>query len=573
MSRIRASFFPAKWSSVLLSVSGLFPCAGIQAGEPIQQAVAALVESAVSGSGITEAEQKASQAVIQLGTDAFPEVIKLLKHGNPEVIALASYTLSDFPAPVDPVYLPALMDAQRPLGAEGWLPPVIAKTGTPDGYDFLLGLFLAEPRFQTQLGWALQLSGRHLLPHLLSTYRTSAPDESQLSGFCELMKEMDGKDSQEFLVPLLELAADATKPETIRAAALTTAGQIKSAEEQADAFRKINATDLPLLQTARQKVLFSFNGRETLDDIISHLKGSPPHPDSYLERLSELKQAGLEAGPFVLPFLTSKEVETACGAMRAVGAIGYQSAVPVLINLLAEETDWRIVITAAASLAALQAKDATPALSTVAVNHWYPLVRETALKAIRVIESGPSVAEADSMDLSNMRHFSQEHFRDEEQIEAFMAKHRSNAVEEQWITKKASDFRRRIPEGEVNYDLEGFATGGGLLLGWDRGEFGGALEFFPAKGGRELVVRDPVKRLHTAQEGFVAICGMAHMGTNDGNVHKILRDGSVWKSTLWRALPGAPFDSLKMKDGRLLIVCGEGALFLHPDGKMEWLEP
>jgi len=61
------------------------------------------------------------------------------------------------------------------------------------------------------------------------------------------------------------------------------------------------------------------------------------------------------------------------------------------------------------------------------------------------------------------------------------------------------------------------------------------------------------------------------MGSYHGSVFKIqLVDGS-WKAKLWRTLPGPPLDSLLMKEGRLMIVCSEGALFLRPDGRIEWL--
>jgi len=475
------------WCCLLLA--GCLACSskGAPAEDTVTEAVAALVKAAVPGSGITEKEQEASQRVLRTGAGALPEVMKLLDHADGDVVALASYTIRDFPAPVDAVYLPALMAAQRPLGADGWLPPAIAKVGTPEAYDFLLGLFLSEPRVQTQLGWALQISGHHLVPYMMAIYRTSAPEASQLSGFCELMKEMKEEESSAFLVPFLELASDESKPEALRVAAVTTAGHIKSAPQQIERFRKIKVAGSAAVTAAAEESLIGFDGSETLQAIIANLTSGAPD-SRFLYRLLDLKTAGIEAGPAVLPLLTNANYDLSIPAVAAVKGIGYQPAVPTLIKLLDDDINWQMPLAAAQALAVLKARDAVSALGSLAVNHWYPPVKAIALEAVRMIESERSVSTTEMEKIFAARRDAPEVIDDEKELPRIMAKYLANAAPDIRITRDSSEVRhgsgnrKSDPDpAESGYPMTGYQVDGGLLLGWDRGEFGGGVELFPSQ--------------------------------------------------------------------------------------------
>ncbi|MET4729497.1 hypothetical protein ABIE09_003311 [Lysobacter enzymogenes] len=100
----------------------------------------------------------------------------------------------------------------------------------------------------------------------------------------------------------------------------------------------------------------------------------------------------------------------------------------------------------------------------------------------------------------------------------------------------------------------------GALLGYNRGEFGGWIEWLPRDGGARFQVEyvNPVASTRYRGEVLVAE-GLAHLGTNQGAVLRFeRRDARRWRIHRLAELDAAPIAALRSgeKDWLLLVVDG-----------------
>lgn len=86
-----------------------------------------------------------------------------------------------------------------------------------------------------------------------------------------------------------------------------------------------------------------------------------------------------------------------------------------------------------------------------------------------------------------------------------------------------------------------FPAFGGVLLGSDRGEWGGELVFRDRSGTLQRLVDQNVRGIVRMPSGIVVFTGLAHLGMSAGAIYSVSRraDGSV-VATLIRQLRGAP---------------------------------
>ena len=73
---------------------------------------------------------------------------------------------------------------------------------------------------------------------------------------------------------------------------------------------------------------------------------------------------------------------------------------------------------------------------------------------------------------------------------------------------------------------------GGLLVGYDSGEFGGALLWFDDQGRlRQTLTTANTLRVVSTPRGPVAFTGLAHGMKDEGHVLRLTRRGAGWRST------------------------------------------
>jgi len=107
----------------------------------------------------------------------------------------------------------------------------------------------------------------------------------------------------------------------------------------------------------------------------------------------------------------------------------------------------------------------------------------------------------------------------------------------------------------------------GFLAGFDRGEFGGGLYWFPSDGAKHLRISAmsaswfPENVVAIAQEGraFYAFQGLAHLGTRRGRVLKVQKEGGRgWVATIAVDLGAAPAAVIEELPGSWLVATSDG---------------
>jgi hypothetical protein len=128
----------------------------------------------------------------------------------------------------------------------------------------------------------------------------------------------------------------------------------------------------------------------------------------------------------------------------------------------------------------------------------------------------------------------------------------------------------------------------GLIVSFDKGEFGGRAFWF-SKDGREHQVLSPypepasidevhaqnVHALVSLGADVLAFEGLAHLGMDEGMVLRIHRgDDGRWRATTFAMLPGAPEAIAAEPPGRWLVAVPNGIIRLYDTGRVEdvWSE-
>jgi len=100
--------------------------------------------------------------------------------------------------------------------------------------------------------------------------------------------------------------------------------------------------------------------------------------------------------------------------------------------------------------------------------------------------------------------------------------------------------------------------------------YGGLFVIEPGQNAR-WIFKDFLKTLLRWNGHLITLSGMSHMGMDYGTVHRVVRDGTKWKTEFLYALPGCPQFGSVLADGRLFANCGGGAVAISPNGKFEFL--
>jgi HEAT repeat protein len=536
----------------------------------IEVLVERLKKTAKAGIGITKEEQAVAAKLQALGSMTIPYLLPLLRDRNGDIRDLTSYTLRNMEGLTEK-HLDLLIESCRRDG--GWLPTAIAKIGTPQAVTFLVAELVRDRTPMTQFTGAIEILGEKAVPQLIQVYQEEKGWDDKLemtmiSVFTEL-----GEKAVAAIDPLLEIANDEAARRSKRMHAINTIGSIGIAARRAvPSLQKLQQNGDEQIRVAAVAAIISIGSPEATPILLERLKGA----DGSLQKIGlifeivSLKPDGKAVGSTIAKFLTDIDGEVRTVAAIALGYAGYQEAADDLIHMLGEEEDWRIVFGAAGSLGRLKSKEAMPSLTLVSTDHWYPPVREAALKAIKAVRGGVIVdAQVRSDFHAEFFSYSRVGWEVEslEEDEANLIQFPMAAIAEpsSIVTLKAN---QKAEMGEQC----GIEVNDGYLIGSDRGEWGGEIRFVDFKGHSRVIVRANTEAIYQTSQGVMAVTGLAHLGTNNGCVYKINKgaDGR-WTAIAWRTFPGAPKFSRALKDGRILISCHGGIVLVSPDGDMRYL--
>ena len=113
----------------------------------------------------------------------------------------------------------------------------------------------------------------------------------------------------------------------------------------------------------------------------------------------------------------------------------------------------------------------------------------------------------------------------------------------------------------------------GWLVGFDAGEFGGALWWFSADGGsRKKLADDNVVGFADSASGVLALVGLAHMGTDYGKVLLVRESqGGERRVEVVADMGAAPAAYAMESDGSLLVATYEKLIRARTTGGVEQL--
>jgi HEAT repeat protein len=500
----------------------------------VQACIRKIPDVATPGGGITMGEQQLARAIHGYGGAAVPGVLPYLKDPRKNVRDLASFILRDQPG-LSEEHLPALMESR--LRGDGWIPPAIARIGTPKAIAFLVSELKKEPETHTQLTWAFRVLGPRAGPALVELYRCGTQCDARLLGVCEfIFGEL--KEQAIAIVPDLKaIALDRNQPLIARRAAVNTLGVIgPSAASVASELQILAANHRADFGESVDHALIGMGHPGAITGLLNRIEHGDDLAFVYLAKLG---YAGKGAGPAIVKYLD--DPDRVVYAARTLGYIGYSEATEPLERFLRSD-DWQVDYVTCESLGQLKAAGARGEIERAMRNHWYPPVRDAARAALGAID-GKEEHKEDSSLPSTFQFFAYEH---------------------------AGDKLCKSAQLDANNRNDSLNVPGGQLFGIDHGEWGGELRFVDSATKQPSKILDGnIMGVFQMGSRLVAIGGLAHLSINYGNVYAITNDHGHYSATVWRRLPGAPRGGRLQKDGRLLIDTYGGQVFVNGDGTME----
>ena len=99
---------------------------------------------------------------------------------------------------------------------------------------------------------------------------------------------------------------------------------------------------------------------------------------------------------------------------------------------------------------------------------------------------------------------------------------------------------------------------GGMLAGFDHGEFGGSVEWHGAGTVEKIGDENPVVFIRGSHAVYL-LAGLAHMGSNEGRLLRITKTGAAWKIETLLQLGFAPTALFPLGEDSILVA-GHGAV-------------
>jgi HEAT repeats len=522
-------------------------------------------------------------------------VMPLLADPEIGVAHMASYVLSDVDT-IDARYLPQIKAGlDRDLG---WLAPALARIGTDEAAREAVARFLVSDSAPgNQEAFALALFGTRAIPFIVAAARCEGGcktgDDHRNLG--HVLGELNAAGAQ--AVPgLLEVIDDPSTSDDIDRGALGMIGDVgEHARPWQDAIAAL-AKNRPALVHAIDRVLVEIHSDRAGEIMSQRLRDEPSVFE--LREIAALGKYGRSAVPAVLELLHDEDPGLRLGAVRALGAIGDVSVAPALSTALQDPADVRVNRAAAIALGSIRANGQTTALERAAKDHWHPAVRSAANDALRTLREPSSSDREDGMRPAGFFDDFGSAALDCDKPAAAIADEpkkllgnrdskRLSTLEyttsivsygppedakpnKSGVIAMTTDTMIRHERTTLQTPNAALRVDGGWLAGSDRGEWGGELVWLGDDGLRQTIRDGNITNLHRFGDRIVAVSGLAHMMSNEGNLLTVERMASgSWRASVWRTLPGAPIASWLTPERELLVnTLRGGPLLIDTQGRM-----
>jgi len=548
-----------------------------------------LVEAATADAGVGKTIQDISKKFAAYDQGKVIEaLLPLLKHEKDGVPDKTSYVISDCRKGLKPEHLNPLIDGFRNGGR--WLPGTIAAFGTDQAAEFLAKEFRSNPEIYGQVDSSLMRMGEKAVPFLLKEFDEADPEREPryFEGMRFLFKGdhiYDGmKDKAKSAIPHLLKIAESEDSDLIRRReAIMMIGCVgKAAMPYFPRLQALSQKDPEKFGDAVNKALIASETSVTAKILADQVDAGADQ-----STVHEIASLGLEAqnvGPRVVGWLSHPNWEIRVMAASTLGAIGYKDARKTLEELLSSQSDWRLAYNATKSLAKLRAIESIPALEEASRNHWFPIVRNGAKDALKILQQDEIpeknafwsdleladyafvdrnklvVKEGEIADLKPWKSGSgqRSHFME--------FKMRQPALAKKFIEVRATNGEGMLDLGSM---IE-FPMSEGVLLGASAGEWTGGLQYAPVKGEQRRLLQANISGIEEWKGRTLVASGIYHMGMNEGILHKVVVEGENATLVPWFILPGEPRSLWVTEDEKLVIACIGGTIVFSDEGKFRY---
>lgn len=269
------------------------------------------------------------------------------------------------------------------------------------------------------------------------------------------------------------------------------------------------------------------------------------------------------------------------GTVLALGWTSDTFWTRTLVSALRDSTDWAVNCAAAVALGNLGDPRAIRDLEDVAGSHWIPFVRDTVGRALARLRSGmPADFPRENVPFAPIWCLQSQgdpvldsappRSDVPDPCETFSAVElkaiRFGSHVSTWDPELGSRVHPTTESPDFACRLEG-----GILMGGNRGEWGGEILWRSAEGKDSVLDSNATSRLHTMPFGILGIQSSGHMGMDRGRIVLVRTDpGRPPRVQPFLRLPGSLVQSWKTPAGELFIECSHGSLVLGRDGKPKW---
>lgn len=596
------------WSQWLAFVLANVVCSSASTEEPSTQPACATAQECLDlipkftkkGKGISKSETALAKKLQSFEAESIPGLLVLLSDPDPDTRYFAAYAVRNIEG-LEPDHVAPILQAAMKQNAGGWLPPALARIGTPEAVAGLVVLLRKYPQTNTQITFAFEQLGARSIPALLPLLDEDGTGEDLFLAVGHIFAEL-GPESQDAALPLAKIVADPTRPQKVRLQTVGLLGRMGPAADPArdNLIGLLSRVDGDM-QWAVAGALFDIGGAG-LGDIYAVILAPPEVPfdgvvtneleqlgfGDYVARLTRIASLGeraRDAVPAVLKLLYDPNPSIRVNAARTLGFIADESIGPHLVAFINDD-DWLMVRVVTESLGRVRYESARSEVSLVARGHWYPPVRTIASDVLAALDGEHKY---EPIDRSRNFYFDYDpkrfSFPTPKACATTQNTPRKQSGGERFSADRSPELAKQFayqyeahtysddgsPEVRVMSQPAQIGLRGpkGWFLGSSRGEWGGELIWRPDGGADQTIVRDNIEDVYElSPEQYVATAGLAHLTLDSGQIYKLERSQEKWLARWWLRLPGMPVSSWTTKDGGIVINTTGGSVVLDREGTL-----
>jgi HEAT repeat protein len=496
---------------------------------------------------------------------AVPYLLPLLGDKDQKIRDFAGFVLRTQEG-VTEEHLGALIEAEE--GGNDWVPPAIARIGTPTAIQYLVGKVAAKPQSNTQLTYALELAGDKAVPQLTALFKAPTPISPELAAvICNNFRVVK---SDLAVTLLLEVVQDPSLNRSNRVHAVESLGCVGlPARRSVPALQSLAAGDPASYKRAVDLAVIDIGSPEAVPLLVALLREEPS--TQVLHRIGGLRDTGRSAGPDVVASLGNADTDVRLAAARALAFIDYKDGAESLVPLLSAAADWRSVYVATESLGRLNDRRAIAAIRDIGANYWYPPVARAANFAVKVLRGDDSYPPLQYDDF-----FAYEHAQlNDLETRRYAVNPLVVRQPAQMTVAQLKQLHLEKALGKQIFETPGLKivalrTAGKYIVGTDHGEWGGELYEVGTDSQARVLLDQNTSGVYRLPFGILAVTGLAHLGMDHGALYLVRPlEGGKFKATLWKTLPAAPGPSGMLRNGDLIVGTTAGDVVVTRTGQLK----